>query len=94
MSTSLKASGLPLVAVATSDHRGIMQDEVEGLLVPVGDSVALADAIARLLDSPAFARRLGAAARARVAQTHRLSCTASKHLELLANLARGERGTA
>jgi hypothetical protein len=39
----------------------IVQDGQTGFLVPVGDSVALADRIARLLADPALARRLGQA---------------------------------
>ncbi len=44
--------------------REVLTHERDGLLVPVGDSVALAAAIGRLLDDPALAMRLRAAARA------------------------------
>ena len=43
----------------------IVQDE-SGLMVPPNDVGALAEALERLLTDPALARRLGAAARARV----------------------------
>jgi glycosyltransferase involved in cell wall biosynthesis len=36
-----------------------VRHEVNGLLIPVKDEVALAEAIRRLLDNPAFARQLG-----------------------------------
>ena len=42
-------------------------DGVDGLLVPPGDAVALADALRPLLEDPARAHALGLAARARVA---------------------------
>ena len=44
----------------------VIEHEVTGLLAPVGDASALAAAIDRLLDDPALARRLAAAARERV----------------------------
>jgi len=40
-------------------------DGIDGLLVPVRDADALATAIARLQDEPAFASQLGNAARAK-----------------------------
>jgi len=43
---------------------------VNGLLVPPGDSGALACAIDRILCDPAFAARLGRAARTTIAQRH------------------------
>jgi len=39
-----------------------------GLLVPAGDPVALADALAQLAHDPALARRLGEAGRERLRQ--------------------------
>jgi glycosyltransferase involved in cell wall biosynthesis len=59
-------------AVIASAHGGaldLIAPGMSGLLVPPGDSTALAAAIAMLLDSPALQTRLGAAARRR-AQTH------------------------
>jgi glycosyltransferase involved in cell wall biosynthesis len=45
--------------------REVVTDGEDGLLVPPRDADALARAIAQLLDSPALARRLGHAARAK-----------------------------
>ena len=58
------ACGLPLVTADVPGCREVVTDEVDGLLVPVRDAVALADAIARLAGDPALCARLGAAARA------------------------------
>jgi glycosyltransferase involved in cell wall biosynthesis len=42
---------------------GLVSDGVTGLVVPAGDSAALAAAISRLLSDPSLRDRLGAAAR-------------------------------
>lgn len=59
------ACALPLVTTDVPGCREVVSDGVDGLLVSRGDSDALARAIARLLDDPALARRLGHAARAK-----------------------------
>jgi glycosyltransferase involved in cell wall biosynthesis len=57
------ACGLPLVTTDVPGCREVVTDGVDGLLVPVRDSGALAEAIARLCDDPALRERLGKAAR-------------------------------
>jgi glycosyltransferase involved in cell wall biosynthesis len=57
------ACGLPLITTDVPGCREVVSDGVDGLLVPMGDSKALARAIRRLQDDPVFARRLGDAAR-------------------------------
>ena len=59
------ACARPLVATDAPGCREVVTGGVDGLLVPVGDGDALARAIARLLDDPALAARLGLAARAK-----------------------------
>jgi len=56
------ACGLPLITTDVPGCREVVCDGVDGLLVPMGNSDALAQAIARLQDDPAFARQLGDAA--------------------------------
>ncbi|HET8630278.1 MAG TPA: glycosyltransferase [Thermomicrobiales bacterium] len=60
------AAGRPVVASRVAGVPTVVEDGVEGLLVPEGDSETLAAAAARLLADPAAAARLGRAARARV----------------------------
>ncbi len=60
------ACGLPLVTTDVPGCREVVTDGVNGLLVPVRDSISLARAIARLQDDPVLASRLGKAARAKV----------------------------
>lgn len=63
--TEAAACGLPLVTTDMPGCREVVTDGQDGLLIPPRDAAALANAVARLLDSPALARRLGAAARAK-----------------------------
>ena len=62
------ALGKPVVAGAEGGPREVITDGVDGLLAPYGDPAALAAAVLRYLDDPAFAARVGAAARGRAAR--------------------------
>jgi glycogen(starch) synthase len=55
--------GLPIVASRTGGIPDVIEDGINGLLVPPGDPRVLAGAIDRLLGSPDLARRLAEAAR-------------------------------
>lgn len=57
------ACGLPLITTDVPGCREVVRDGIDGLLIPVKDSNALARAIQRLQDDPALARQLGDAAR-------------------------------
>jgi glycosyltransferase involved in cell wall biosynthesis len=59
------ACALPLVASDVPGCREVVTDGVDGLLIPVRDAKALADAICRLDDDEELAQRLGAMARAK-----------------------------
>lgn len=61
------ALGKPVVAGAEGGPAEIITPGVDGLLAPFGDVDALAVAIGRFLDDPAFASRCGASARRRAA---------------------------
>jgi glycosyltransferase involved in cell wall biosynthesis len=54
--------GLPMMASRTGGIPDVITDGVSGLLVPPGDSEALARAIDHVLSSPGLARWLGEAA--------------------------------
>ena len=61
------ALGKPVIAGSSGGPAEIITGGVDGLLVPFGDDESLAGAILRYLDDPAFAARVGAAARGRAA---------------------------
>jgi glycosyltransferase involved in cell wall biosynthesis len=63
-----RACGLPVVAGAVGGVPEQIDDGRDGLLVPPGDSAAMARAIVALLQDPARRRRLGAAARSAAAR--------------------------
>jgi len=54
--------GVPVVATAVDGTPEIVRDGETGILVPPGDAPALAAALARILDDPALAERMGAEA--------------------------------
>jgi glycosyltransferase involved in cell wall biosynthesis len=58
-------SSLPVVATRVSAIPEIVVDGETGLLAPPGDAIAIADALARLLDNVDLRRRLGASGLAR-----------------------------
>jgi glycosyltransferase involved in cell wall biosynthesis len=60
------AAGLPVVAVRAGAAPEVISEEETGLLVPPGDSGALANTLLRLLRSPKDRLRMGEAGRARV----------------------------
>jgi len=60
------AAGRPVIGTTVGGTPELIEAETTGLLVARSDQTALAAAITRLLDDPALAGRLGAAARARV----------------------------
>jgi glycosyltransferase involved in cell wall biosynthesis len=64
------AQGLPVVSTKVDGAREMVVDGETGLLVAPGDAPALADALIRLLDDPALARRMGEMGRQRIADVY------------------------
>ena len=60
------AAGRPVIGTTVGGTPELIEHERTGLLVERGDPAALAGAMARLLDDPALAARMGEAAHARV----------------------------
>lgn len=62
------AMAKPIITTQTVGCREVVDDGVNGLLVPVKDSKALAEAMIRLIQDPALRERMGKAGRAKIEQ--------------------------
>ncbi len=76
------AAGLPVVASDIGQLKSLIEDEANGLLVPPGDSVALATALDRLRQDSNLATRLGQAARKAMMQNHTWDALTQRILHL------------
>ena len=75
-------AGKPVVATNGGGVPEIVQDGVTGWLVPMGESVPMAEAIARLLSDPESAAAMGAAGRQRVLEHFTIELTARRVQEV------------
>jgi glycosyltransferase involved in cell wall biosynthesis len=78
------AAGLPVIAADASELR--QSAEACGLSYPAGDIKALAAQVLQLLDNPAMAVSLGAAARAKVQADPKPESEAAEYVRLIARL--------
>ncbi len=76
------AVGRPVVAAETRGARAVVEPGVTGLLVPVDDAGALADALNQLLCDKARASRMGAAARERAVKHFTRESVLAAYLEV------------
>jgi len=76
------ALGVPIVATAAGGIPEAVRDQINGLLVPPADVVALAAALNHLLDDPNLAARLGAGGRALVNREFSVSAMVEGHLAI------------
>ena len=72
------ASGRPTVATSVGGNEELIEDGVDGVLVPAGDPDGMARAIGRLLCDTDLARKLGEAAREKVGARFSLMVKASE----------------
>src|SRR5262249_8653851 len=77
----------PIVASGVHGIPEMVRDGREAILVPPGDTAALADGLRRMLGSPDEAARLGAAARVRVEAEFGIETVMPRHLALASGLA-------
>jgi glycosyltransferase involved in cell wall biosynthesis len=80
------ACGRPMIATAAPGCREIVIQGETGLLVPIDDAAALADAIVRLSQAPALRAQFGAAARRLVETRFSADIVGPKTVELYCNL--------
>ena len=76
------ACGAPIVATTAGAFPEVIEDGVSGLLVPPGDTRALADAIERVLGDGLLQRRLGREGRQRIVEQFSWRETAVQTLAL------------
>jgi len=81
-----QASGVPVVTTTATGAVDSILDGVTGLLVPVGDANALANAVGKLLADPALRVRMGNAGRMRVERDFRLEVIWSAMADLYRDL--------
>jgi glycosyltransferase involved in cell wall biosynthesis len=90
--TQAMACGLPVVTTAVGAIPELVRADETGVLIPVGDIQALANAIAILLADAPLAARLGAAGREFVSQRFTSTAMLDKMEEVLREAASGTAG--
>ncbi|MCV6111960.1 glycosyltransferase [Pseudomonas aeruginosa] len=83
------ACGRAVVTTDVPGCRDAIQADVTGLLVPVRDSAALADAIQRLIESPELRKKMGAAGRALAERDFAIESIVQQHLDIYRALGSG-----
>jgi len=80
------ASGLAVVASATGGNLELIEPDINGMLVPPGDPVALSEAIARYVSNPLLREQHGRAARERAVRQYSLTRMVEQYRELYRSL--------
>jgi glycosyltransferase involved in cell wall biosynthesis len=80
------AEGTPVVVTRVGSIPDVVDNGVTGLLVDVGDGVAIVGALRRLLSQPALARGIGEAARREIERTYNIDLVWRKYFAAI-NLA-------
>jgi mannosyltransferase len=80
------ASGVPVVSTDCGGPSTVVDDGVTGLLTPVGDADAFADALETLVEDPGRARRMGRAGRERAVNEFSLDAAGGRFLEIYREL--------
>jgi glycosyltransferase involved in cell wall biosynthesis len=85
-----QAAGLPVVAGRTGGVPDVVRDGVTGLLCPVGDAEAFADAVRGLLDAPGRRDEMRAAALEATARENDITIAAYRLGQILENTHRAD----
>ncbi len=83
------ACGLPVVSTDCGGPATAIQPEITGLLTPVGDAAALAEAMRALLDDPDRRRKIGQTARACIEDRFSLEAAGRVYLDAYDQLLSG-----
>ena len=79
------ACGRPVVTTDVIGCREAIIDGETGILVPVRDADALAQALTRLIEDPALRERMGKAGRERAIREFDIRAVVAKHLAIYAS---------
>jgi glycosyltransferase involved in cell wall biosynthesis len=80
------AAGLPCIAARIGGNTDLIEDSINGLLVPPEDPEALARAIVSLLDSQSLREELAHAAQSLICQRYTIDSVADRYVNLYTNL--------
>lgn len=86
-----QAMARPVVATVAGGIPEVVEDGATGLLCPINDPAAVAQAVARVLDDPGLAGRLGENARRRIVERHSQEAMAASTLALYERIFRAKR---
>lgn len=84
-----QATGLPVVVTRCGGPEEIVTDQETGLLVPVQDPAALANAIVRLIEEPALAQRLALAGQRAAKERYSASAMVGRYAAIYEQLLDG-----
>ena len=76
------SSGLPVVSTRVSGSDETLEETGAGLVVDVGQSDQLADALCRLARDPVLRQRMGQAGRAVIQDRYSIRAVTERHLQL------------
>ena len=84
------ACGKPVIGAQVGGVAALVEDGVDGLLVPVGDCAALAKALIHLLQDSSLRQRLGAAGREKVNKQYRWEAVTAVYREACLRAVKGK----
>ena len=83
-------SGLPVVATEVEGVNEVLQQNIQGLLVPSEDAKALAIALFLLINDPQQRNKMGMEARKRIEESYTTDIMCEKYLKAMSDPIRGE----
>ncbi|MAM88047.1 MAG: hypothetical protein CME36_12155 [unclassified Hahellaceae] len=81
--------GKPVVCTRTGGNPEIVEEGLNGYLVPVGDVEALADRIRKLAENPQLREKMGKVGRSQLADKYSMKAMVAKHVELYSQIEPG-----
>lgn len=81
--------GKPVVCTRTGGNPEIVEDGINGYLVPVGNVECLANRIRKLAENPQLREEMGKAGRSQLADKYSMKAMVTKHIELYRQIAPG-----